>query len=89
VAKVLESMACGCKLIAPKQPVELQGYYPYEGAYQCAQQIRTVLADPRIMNYATEFVNNHRMELRFEQIFKKAGVCASSSQGPQALSATT
>jgi glycosyltransferase involved in cell wall biosynthesis len=40
VAKVLESLACGCILVAPKQPVTLPGCFEYEGAYQCAEQIR-------------------------------------------------
>jgi hypothetical protein len=69
VAKVLESMACGCKLVAPKQPVEFDGYFPYETVDECAAQIRKALeADiPR------PDVSEHRMELRFEKIFKKVG----------------
>jgi hypothetical protein len=32
VAKVLESLACGCILGAPKQPVTLPGCFEYEGS---------------------------------------------------------
>ncbi len=38
VAKVLESMACGCELVAPTQPVPVQGLWSYEGAYRCADR---------------------------------------------------
>jgi hypothetical protein len=84
VAKVLESMACGCKLVAPRQPVELNGYFPYQGVYQCAQQIRKALASD-----VTPDVSEHRMELRFERIFQKAGLCATSSPEPVASLVTT
>jgi glycosyltransferase involved in cell wall biosynthesis len=71
VAKVLESMACGCRLVAPKQPVALDGYFPYEGAKQCAEQIRKALHADVAPN-----VQSHRMELRFEQILSTVGVTA-------------
>lgn len=73
VAKVLESAACGCTLVAPRQNVELNGYLPYEGAYQCGQAIRRALDT----NERVAQIDSHRMELRFEEIFKKAGVCVS------------
>lgn len=78
VAKVLESMACGCRLVAPKQPVELEGYFPYTGAYECASQIRKALTEERD---GAKFVReHHRMELRFERIFEKVGLaCPTSS----------
>ena len=71
VAKVLESMACGCALVAPPQPVDLQ-YFKYEGAYQCAQMIRKALERP-----AVSYPHGHEMENRFDQIFQKVGVCVS------------
>jgi hypothetical protein len=74
VAKVLESMACGCKLVAPKQPIHIDGYFPYEGAYQCAEQIRSALKTD-LIDY--DFISEHRMENRFDQIFAKVGVCVS------------
>ncbi len=83
VAKVLESLACGCVLVAPKQPVSLD-CLTYEGAYQCAEMVRTALKSG--INYG---VPEHRMELRFEQIFKEVGCRTSSSPAPVALSATT
>ena len=71
VAKVLEALACGCILVAPEQPVSLP-YYSYSGAYQCAERIREALKEPRD---GSEYVRTvHRMELRFEEIFKKVGV---------------
>lgn len=75
VAKVLESMACGCVLVAPKQPVELSGYLYYENAGQCAEMIRVanVTVNPEISAYG------HRMELRFDHIFEKVGLCPTSS----------
>ena len=77
VAKILESLACGCALVAPKQPVELSEAFTYEGAYQCAEQIRTALRS-RIWETPSHIIQNHRMELRFEQIFTKVGVCQPS-----------
>jgi glycosyltransferase involved in cell wall biosynthesis len=74
VAKVLESMACGCILVAPKQPVDLLGgYLPYEGAYQCAEMIRraNVTINPSVV------ANANRMELRFEEIFRKCQISLS------------
>lgn len=85
VAKVLESISCGCTLVCPKQPVELP-CYEYESPYECAEQIKKAL-DHSLE--ASEFVQaNHRMELRFEEIFRKVGMCASSSPAPVGLSAT-
>ena len=94
VAKVLESMACGCELVAPNQPIQLQDYWAYQGAYRCAEQIRHALKcantpeNQRLSVNPSKQVQQHRMEFRFEQIFKKAGVCASSSQVLAASSAT-
>lgn len=78
VAKVLESMACGCRLVAPKQPIELENYFPYETPEECASQINEALASG-LNSYRTAayILNNHRMELRFEKIFAKVGICAS------------
>jgi hypothetical protein len=75
VAKVLESMACGCTLVAPKQAVNLIGYRPYDGAYQCAEQIRHAVLEH---NDASRMLEPHRMELRFEQIFQKIGMAKSA-----------
>lgn len=72
VAKVLESMACGCALVAPPQPVDLD-FHPYVGAYQCAEAIREALDRP---NHG--LIREHTMEKRFEQIFAKAGLCVQS-----------
>lgn len=74
VAKVLESMACGCILVAPKQPIDMEGHYlPYEGAYQCAEAIRKAMLVQH--NDAYIFATkHHNMELRFEQIFMKVGL---------------
>jgi glycosyltransferase involved in cell wall biosynthesis len=79
VAKVLESMACGCCLVAPKQPVELFSYQEYVGSYQCAEFIREVAEDSHYAKAQAkagcDYVHkNHRMELRFEQIFAKVGL---------------
>ena len=73
VAKVLESTACGCKLVCPKQPVLVRGAFEYENAYQCAQKIRAAL-DSR----ESHEPDDHRMELRFEKIFAKVGLCVPS-----------
>jgi len=77
VAKVLESLACGCSLVAPKQPVDLKNYYSYESPKECAEAIKKVIAEP--ISGVSEVYEKHRMELRFEQIFQKAGVCLTSS----------
>ncbi len=82
VAKVLESLACGCALVAPKQPVNLRGHYDYETPEQCAKQIRSALANYDPDSNASLLVDHsHRMELRFEQIFERVGLgkvaCAS------------
>jgi hypothetical protein len=80
VAKVLESLACGCKLVAPKQPIAIGGYRPYEGAYQCAEQIRIALTEPWDQSIATTSTYQcHRMELRFEEIFERVGLCPTYS----------
>lgn len=81
VAKVLEAMACGCTLVAPKQNVEVENYSPYVGAYACAEAIRQALhpmniSEPSLIS--SGIYQHHRMELRFEQIFAKAGVCIPS-----------
>jgi glycosyltransferase involved in cell wall biosynthesis len=78
VAKVLESLACGCKLVAPKQPVELLGCFQYESAYQCAEAIFDARQQIILDDGAGYVQRNHRMELRFEQIFSKVGVCQTS-----------
>jgi hypothetical protein len=75
VAKVLESLACGCLLVAPKQPVTLPGCFEYEGAYQCAEQIRAALECESSHAQADAIRELHRMELRFEEIFAKVGLC--------------
>lgn len=97
VAKVLESMACGCFLIAPEQPLGrdwLTGYSAYEGAYSCAAQIRTVLGRGTDATQAAHtgcdlVQQHHRMELRFEEIFRKLNLWQeSSSLEPVASSVT-
>lgn len=76
VAKVLESLACGCNLVAPKQPVEIENFYfHYESPKECAEQIQGALRN--MLNPFPYICRNHRMELRFEQIFAKVGICAS------------
>lgn len=78
VAKVLESLACGCRLVAPRQPVNLDGhYFPYETPKECADQIRAALEETEDKCAFKYIVGNHRMQLRFEQIFAKVGICAS------------
>ena len=75
VAKVLESLACGCTLVAPEQPVSLP-YYSYSGAYQCAERIREALKQPRD---GVDYMRTvHNMELRFAEIFSKVGLCVTS-----------
>lgn len=88
VAKVLESMACGCCLVAPTQPVELT-HYRYENSKQCAEEIRRAMSGIGGSTMSRE-VQKHRMELRFEQIFGKVFPCPTSlSPEPVASSATT
>jgi len=97
VAKILESMACGCYLVATEQPVELKSYATYSNGKGCAREIKEALAVPsyreRVARAGVEEVNkNHRMELRFEKIFQLVGAkseCVSSSQEPVASLATT
>ena len=94
VAKVLESMACGCSLVAPKQgSLPADTYWAYDSPYQCAESIRTALQqgapkwhpEREPSQYIYE---RHRMELCFEQIFQK--LCLPSSlPEPVASSATT
>lgn len=80
VAKVLESMACGCTLVAPKQPPNVLDYFSYDGTYDCAQKIRMALkhGQPMGQTAAKHVHESHRMELRFEQIFSKVGLCQPS-----------
>ena len=97
VAKILESMASGCYLVATEQPVELKSYATYSNGKGCAREIKEALAVPsyreRVARAGVEEVNkNHRMELRFEKIFQIVGAkseCVSSSQEPVASLATT
>lgn len=78
VAKVLESMACDCSLVAPRQPVKLAYYFPYETPKECARQIDIALNLSTNSWRPSDCINtHHRMELRFEQIFAKVGICAS------------
>ena len=77
VAKVLESMSCGCRLVAPKQPLEIEHYFPYETPKGCAEQITAALAG-EITTGAMYVDRNHRMELRFDKIFAKVGLCVSA-----------
>lgn len=81
VSKILESMASGCYLIAPKQPLELKNYAGYSDAKECAKEIREALAlapyREKIARAGCEEArNNHRMELRFERILDIAGFVA-------------
>lgn len=86
VAKVLESMASGCRLVAPKQPVTLGDYFPYDSASDCASQIKRALENP--VNGVDEILEHHRMEFRLEQILRRAGLCEFSSQAAAVSSAT-
>jgi hypothetical protein len=97
VAKVLESTACGCNLVAPKAPTDLVALgpyppsdlplYPYEGAYQCAKRIREALKAGSMCSATQYFIpRSNRMELRFEEIFRKCQI--SLSQEPVASLAT-
>jgi len=73
VAKILESMACGCTLVAPKQPVHLEKYYSYETPAECARQIKRAITNP-IGTCAAKEAAKHSMESRFETLFQKAGL---------------
>lgn len=78
VAKILESMACGCYLVAPEQPTELRNYASYKTAKECAREIREALEAKvyreKIARQGCEEIHaKHRMELRFERIFALAG----------------
>lgn len=75
VAKVLESLACGCTLVCPTQPVSLP-CYEYTTSAECAEQVRRAVVEAR--NGAEYIEQHHRMELRFETIFEKAGACVTS-----------
>lgn len=77
VAKVLESLACGCKLVAPKQPIELPDCFEYEGAYQCAEKIREALRKPANQNVPRWIGTHHGMDVRFAKLLEQVGVCAS------------
>jgi hypothetical protein len=76
VAKILESMASGCALVCPKQPVRMHHHFAYETPEQCAAQILVALeADAHFGELAAEYVRDeHAMELRFEQLFQKVGL---------------
>lgn len=90
VAKVLESMACGCNLVAPMQPVGLDGsYLPYRSAYQCAEMIREALAGRGAVVSPSATAHLHSMELRFNQIFQKVGLCQTSLSRALAASLAT
>jgi hypothetical protein len=79
VAKVLESLSCGCRLVAPMQPVPLL-HYGYITPQGCAEGIRVALDTiaPRPAEAPMDVYENHRMELRFEQILSKVGLCQPS-----------
>jgi hypothetical protein len=79
VAKILESMASGCYLVAPKQPLELKNYAAYSNAKECAREIREALElDPYREKLASagceEVHKNHRLELRIEAILSMVGM---------------
>ena len=83
VAKVLESLSCGCRLVAPRQPVALPGCIEYEGAEDCAKRIRFALSTQSDYSDVPQRINEeHHMKLRFEKIFQTVGIgkaaCASS-----------
>lgn len=80
VAKVLESMACGCYLVATEQS-GIQNYASYSDAKHCAKEIWEALQAnvyrERLARKGCEEVHkNHRMELRFEHIFKTVALQA-------------
>lgn len=85
VAKILESMASGCYLVAPKQPVDLVNYAAYDDPKGCADAIRAALADSEMRERVAragvqEVSQNHQMQSRFEKIFQLIGAkaeCAS------------
>lgn len=90
VAKILESMASGCYLVASEQPVELKNYASYTTAKECAREIREAL-DANIYREkiarqgCEEVTKNHRMELRFEKIFQLIGETECESLLPAGL----
>jgi hypothetical protein len=77
VAKVLESLACGCVLVAPKQPINHIDYFSYNSAPECGEHIRKALRASSLPARIGE-VMPHRQELRFEQILAKVGLCQPS-----------
>lgn len=84
VAKILESMGCGCYLVAPKQPIELKNYAGYTTAKECAKEIREALElapyREKIARAGCEEVHrDHRMELRFEKILAMVGMKAEAT----------
>lgn len=79
VAKILESMASGCYLVAPTQPLELKNYAAYSNAKECAKKIREALElapyREKIARAGCEEVHsNHRLESRLEAILALVGV---------------
>lgn len=78
VAKILESMASGCYLVAQEQPVEIRNYASYKTAKECAREIREALEAnvyrEKIARQGCEEVHaKHRMELRFDKILQMVG----------------
>jgi hypothetical protein len=80
VAKVLEASACGCGLVAPKQPIPIPGCFEYTTPQECARQIKVALKVTQYTDTPTRIHNQHRMELRFEEIFRRIGCPTSSLQ---------
>lgn len=80
VAKVLEAMACGCYLVAPKQNEKyLDGHFtPYDSLQQCVDGIKDALKNPNREEEARlgceDVHKNHRMELRIEKLLASVGV---------------
>lgn len=77
VAKILESMASGCYLVAAEQP-GIKNYAKYSDAKECAKEIREALElapyRERIARAGCDETHqNHRMELRFQKIFQLIG----------------
>lgn len=98
VAKLLESMASGCYLIAPEQREDLQSFVSFKTPSDCAEHIRLALKFPRMLEELSrkgcaEVHEKHRMELRFEKIFQMIGVTACqeslSAAGPASLVTTS
>ena len=72
VAKLLEAPACGCALIAPKNPkVPTVAKFEYETADECASMIRRALKHPTCNKSGVE---SERMETKLEKIFAKVGL---------------